>query len=223
MFHDAAMALQAVLERDGPLPLKAAADAVKRLPGTEALLKRFKGGFAQFLRLFPELFVVAQGHVKLIGQSLWISGKAKAPLPTPAPPRDLNNWLAGIPRGSSFNLPAPGDAPPQGGVHQTLPQFAVQPPPTSRGIRRPEPLTEIPTDGHSTDPFSSTDAEGRAQSTTSSAFDVTLLPDPWIGLARHYAGGRGMALDPFELRRLALTFQERFAYNTMDAWRELEG
>ena len=85
MFHDAAMALQAELERDGPMPLKAALGVVKRVPGAEALLGRFKGGFAQFLRLFPELFVVAQGHVKLIGQSLWISGKAKAPLRLPTP------------------------------------------------------------------------------------------------------------------------------------------
>ena len=220
MFHDAAMALQAELERDGPMPLKAAADAVKRLPGTEALLKRFKGGFAQFLRLFPELFVVAKGYVKLIGQSLWISGKAKAPLrlPTPRapdPPRDLDDWLTTRilgPRGGGQTPLRP---------HAT-PQVAVQPPPRRRDLLRPEPLTEMPTDGHSTDPFSSTDAEARAQSTTSSAFDFTLLPDPWIVLARHYTSGRGMDLDPFELRRLALTFQERFAYNT-DAWRELEG
>ena len=215
VFQEAALLLKESLARLGPLPLKKAGVILQGSPGFGERLKRFRGGLGGFVKLFPEHFLLVGGTVKLPGQRLAQTTLLDLPPVQSQSPLVLP-WIDFDPR------PPPPSADHPLRAVRTEPHELHRDVSNTGPLTRPDPLTEIPTDGHSSQYFPWPDDAASEISGASSAFDASLLPDHWIVLARRDSEGRGLGLGAFELRRLAMTLRERFGFNILDAQREIE-
>ena len=190
------------------------------MPEVAERLKRFRGGFVGAVRLFPELFVIKDGKVKMLWQG-WASGGNDEAVDN----IDDRESLPSVPFQPDLSTRRyPIDLPVIDAVDTipTEPHELHRNVGDARTLRREMPLTEPASD--STSEYVSEYVSSHAASLPSSVstFRMPGTPDPWMALARARAEDRGDDPTDFEVHRLSKVLQERFNYDLGVALRELD-
>ena len=232
VFRTFAEVLRALLLSRGVLPLSKAESLVLKVPEISERLKRFRGGFVGAVRLFPELFVIKDGKVKMLWQG-WASGgndeavesiDDRESLPSEPFQPDLSA------RRYPIDLPVIDTI----GRIRTIP---TEPREMHRNVddarilRREMPLTEPVSDSvseYASEYVSShaasapTTGHSPRSAATTAGLSMPRTPDPWMALARARYEDRGDYPTDFEVHRLSKVFQERYNYDLGTALRDLE-
>ena len=223
VFRTFAEVLRALLLSRGVLPLSKAESLVRKVPEIAERLKRFRGGFVGAVRLFPELFVIKDGKVKMLWQG-WASGGNDEAVES----IDDRESLPSVPFQPDLSTRRyPIDLP----VIDTIDRVETIPTEPhelhrnvddTRTLRREMPLTEPVSDSVSEYASEYVSSHAASVPSTASTFSMPRTPDPWMALARARAEDRGDYPTDFEVHRLSKVLQERFNYDIGAALREMD-
>ena len=223
VFRTFAEVLRALLLSRGVLPLSKAESLVRKVPEIAERLKRFRGGLVGAVRLFPELFVMKDGKVKMLWQG-WASGGNDEAVES----IDDQEILPSVPFQPDLSTRRyPIDLP----VIDTIDRVETIPTEPhelhrnvddARTLRREMPLTEPVSDSVSEYASEYVSSHAASVPSTASTFSMPRTPDPWMALARARAEDRGDYPTDFEVHRLSKVLQERYNYDIGTALRELD-